>query len=185
MTVDGAVAQSIDRSAHCDMVAFDDHRDCASMADHPWPRRRKALGATSGFLDKPRRFGRTTPAARTMRRFVLIKRLGRVGAALVGGVRLSPFRRHAKEIRRPQDHARRGAFALRTIMRGVAFGHRPHVRERAAIVTHVIVNRHFQFPALKNPKPVVDAGQSTPDDRPASFAGRLICPVRATRRHRP
>ena len=163
MTVDGAVAQRIDRPAHCDMVAFDDHRDRASMADHPRPRSRKALGATSGFLDKPRRFGRTTPAARTMRRFVLIKRLRRVGAAFIGGVRLSPFRRHAKEIRRPQDHARRRAFAFRTILRRVAFSHRPHVRERTTIIAEILVDRHFIPSRASRPPKLRNGGCGTAD----------------------
>ena len=119
------------------------------MADHPWPRSRKALGAISGFVDKPRRFGRTTPTARTMRRLVFTDGLGCVRAALIGGVCLPPVSRHAEEIGRPQDSARRRTRAFRTIPGRVAFGHRPHVRERAAIAANIIVNRHFIFPALE------------------------------------
>jgi len=116
------------------------------MADHPWPRSRKALGAISGFVDKPRRFGRTTPTARTMRRLVFTDSLGCVRAALIGGVCLPPVSRHAEEIGRPQDSARRRTRAFRTIPGRVAFGHRPHVRERAASVAEIFVNRHFLFP---------------------------------------
>ena len=113
------------------------------MADHPWPRSRKALGAASGLLHKTRKFGRTAAATGSVRSLVLIKRFWSVGATLIGGVCFSPFRRHAKEIRRPQNRARRDAFAFRTILRFVAFGHRPHVRERTAILADIIINRHF------------------------------------------
>ena len=37
-------------------------------------------------------------------------------------------------------------FALRTVLRRVAFGHRPHVGERAAIVAEIFIDRHFRFP---------------------------------------
>src|SRR3984957_14083127 len=81
-----------------------------------------------------------------MRRLVLVDGLGRIGAALVGGVGLALVRRHAEEVRGGQDHARRFAFASRTVLRRIAFRHRPHVRERAAIVAEIFVNRHFLFP---------------------------------------
>jgi hypothetical protein len=124
------------------------------MADHPWPRSRKTFATTFGFLDKPRRLARTTSTARTMRRFVLIKCLGRVRAAFIGGVRLAPLRRHAKEIRRSQNRARRGAFALRAILRGVTFGHWPHVGKRTAVVTKIIIDRHFITPRCKTLGPL-------------------------------
>src|SRR3984957_7168139 len=88
-------------------------KDRASMADHPWPRSRKTLGTISGFPDKPRRLGRTTSTARTMRRLVFADGLGCVRATLVGGVCLAFVRGHAKEIRRSEDSARRRAFAFR------------------------------------------------------------------------
>src|ERR1700733_2593745 len=78
-----------------------------------------------------------------MRRLVLVEGLGCVGAALVGGVGFALVRRHAEEVRRGQDHARRFALASRTVLRCVAFRHRPHVGERAAIVAEILVDRHF------------------------------------------
>src|SRR5579862_756714 len=143
------------------------------MADHPWPRSWKALGATSGFLDKPRRFGRTAAAAGSVRGLVLIECLGRVRATLVGGVRLSPIRRHANEIWRPQDRARRRAFALRAILRRVAFRHRPHVRKRTAVAAKIIVNRHFISLRRNSLWPRRMRG-GQPDDRPASFRGETL-----------
>jgi hypothetical protein len=178
------------------------------MADHPWSRSRKALGAISGFLDKPRRFSRTTATARTMRRLVFADGLGCVRAALVGGVRLACVRGHAKEIGRSQDSAWRRAFAFRAILRCVAFGHRPHVRERAAIATNIIVNWHFISPPSTSHKRTRNPRRmrgSQPEGRPASRrAGRLyvwskilpenrlplfrimlICPARAASGCRP
>src|SRR5215207_4166131 len=64
-------------------------------------------------------------------------------AALVGGDGLALVRGHAEERRRGQDHARRLAFAARAILRLVAFGHRPHVGERTAIVAEIFVDGHL------------------------------------------
>src|ERR1700687_3911944 len=58
-------------------------------------------------------------------------------------MRLARCGRHAEEIRRGQDHARRHACALRAVLRRVAFGHRPHIRERAAIIAEIFVDRHL------------------------------------------
>ena len=115
------------------------------MADHPRPCGRKALGAAAGFLDQPRRPGRTAAAARPMRRLVLVDGPGCIGAALVGGMRLALVRGHAEEVRRRQDHARRFALASRTVLRCIAFCHRPHIRKRSAIATEIFINRHFCF----------------------------------------
>ena len=113
------------------------------MADHPRPRGRKTLGAAAGSLDKAGRLGRATATAWPMRRLVFANGLRRIGAALVGGVGLALIRGHAKEIRCGQDHTRRFAFASWTILRRIAFRHRPHIHERTAIVTEIFVNRHF------------------------------------------
>src|ERR1700677_2513235 len=113
------------------------------MADHPRPRGRKALGAAAGSLDQSRGLGRAAAAAWTMRRLVLVDGLGRISATLVGGVGLALVRGHTEEVRRGQDHARRFALASRTVLRRIAFGHRPHVGERATIVAEIFVHRHF------------------------------------------
>src|SRR6267143_3124540 len=115
----------------------------ASVANHPRTRGRKAFRAAPGLLHKARGLGRATPAARTMRSLVFADSFWRIGAALVGGVGLAPVRRHAEEVRRRQDHARRLDFATRTVLRRVALRHLPHIRERAAIVAEIFVDRHF------------------------------------------
>src|SRR3954462_9606164 len=73
-----------------------------------------------------------------------------MGAAFVGGDGFAPVRRHAEECRRGQDHARRFSFTAWAILRIVAFGHRPHVRERTAIVAEIFVDGHWMFLA-RNP----------------------------------
>ena len=52
----------------------------------------------------------------------------------------------------------RFARALRAILRLVAFRHRPHVRERAAIVTEIFIDRHFAFPCAILVAATADAG---------------------------
>src|ERR1700736_2662029 len=118
----------------------------ASVADHPRARGRKPLRTAFGLLDEPRRLGRATAATRAVRCLVLADGFGRVGAALVGGVGLALVRRHAEEIRRRQDHARGFELASRTVLRRVAFRHRPHVRKRTAIVAEIFVYRHLFLP---------------------------------------
>jgi len=156
-----------------------------SMADHPRTRGRKAFRATPGPLHETRRLGRTAPAARPMRRLVFAESFRRVSAALVDGVGLAPVRGHAKEIWRRQNRARRLTLALRAVLRRVAFRHRPHVRERTAIVAEIIVERHFMssryLPSHYSQRRC-GGGKRAP-----SRTRRVgtICPARAIRRHRP
>src|ERR1035437_5909925 len=114
-----------------------------SVANHPRTRGRKAFRAAPGPLHEARRPGRATAAARSMRRLVFAESLRRVGTALVDGVSLAPVRGHAEEVRRRQNDAQRFARASRAVLRRVAFRHRPHVRERAATLAEILVDRHF------------------------------------------
>jgi len=117
------------------------------VADHPGPGGRKTLGAAFCLCHRPcRLLSRTAAAAGPMRGLVLIERFRRMRAALVDCDRLALVRRHAEEIRRSQDDTRRRCFALRAILRIVAFRHRPHVLERTAIVTEIFVDWHCVSP---------------------------------------
>jgi hypothetical protein len=118
-------------------------RKPGSVADHPRTRGRKAFPAAPGLLHQACRLSRTTPATRCMRRLVFGYRLGRVGTALVGSVGLALVRRHAEESRRRQYHPRRFTFTLRTVLRRIAFRHRPHIREWTAILAEIFIDRHF------------------------------------------
>src|SRR5882724_10401607 len=141
-----------------------------SVADHPRPRGRKTLGAAlgSGHL-APRLLlvRRAAAATGAVRGLVLIERLRRVRTALVGGVGLALVGGHAEERGRGQDHARRFTFALRTVLRRVAFGHRPHVGERAAIVAEIFVDRHFSFPRAKASQRWMRGGRYAPSRTPS------------------
>jgi hypothetical protein len=116
------------------------------MTDHPRPCRRKTLGAALGFFHRPRRFGRAAGAARRVCGLVFGKRLRRMRAALVDGMRLARLGRHAGKMRRGQNHARRRRLAARTIQRQVAFGHWPQVGEGTAGVAKIFIDWHL-FPA--------------------------------------
>ena len=51
-------------------------------------------------------------------------------------------------------------FTLRAVLRVVAFGHRPHVGERAAIVAEIFVDGHPDFPCAKSTETAaMDAGR--------------------------
>jgi hypothetical protein len=142
------------------------------VADHPGPRARKTLGAAFRFRYQPRRlFAGTTAAARSMRGLVFGKRLWRVAAALIGGERLAPVGRHAQKIRRGEDCSRRRCLALRASQRQVAFRHRPHVGERAAIGAEIIIDGHLRFLAQSR-LPAADAGRQA--GRPASRRAGLL-----------
>jgi hypothetical protein len=141
----------------------------ASVADHPGARSRKALGAAFGFFYQAGRLGRTAAAAGPVRGLVLSQRFRRMRAALVGCNGLSPFRRHAEEIRCSQDHAWRRDFTSRTILRIVALGHRPHIREGTALAAKIFVDRHFsphEFPFRNNRGCECGAAASPPSPHP-------------------
>jgi hypothetical protein len=121
----------------------------ASVADHPGARGRKALRSASGPFHKTRRLGRATTAARRMRRLVFAEGLRRIRATLVGGMSLALVGGHTEEIWRRQNHAWGFTFALWTVLRRIAFRHRPHVGERAAIVAKIFIHRHFFFPVIQ------------------------------------
>src|SRR5215213_5926683 len=89
-------------------------------------------------------------------------------AALVGGDGFALVRRHAEERRRGQDHARRFSLAARAVLRLVAFGHRPHVRERTAIVAEIFVDRHLVSSRDDWKITTADAGRPARFSRPAS-----------------
>ena len=76
-----------------------------------------------------------------------------------------------KKCRRGQDHARRFIFALRAVLRVVALGHRPHVRERAAIVAEIFVDGHLVSSRDHLENRAADAGRQI-RSRPASFSRR-------------
>ena len=117
------------------------------VTDHPRARGRKALGARFRLGHQPGRLllSRGTAAtAGAVLGLVLIERFWRVAALLIGGVRLAFVLGHAEDRRRGQDHARRFRFALRAVLRQVAFRHRPHIGERTAIVAEIFVDGHFQ-----------------------------------------
>src|SRR5579863_363677 len=114
-----------------------------SMADHPRSCGRKALCTAPHLVNKARRLSRTTAAARRMRSLVLVKRPWRIRAALVGGRGLAPVRRHAEEVWRRQNRARRRGRASRTPLWRIALRHWPHVGKWTAIVAEIIVDRHF------------------------------------------
>jgi hypothetical protein len=130
-----------------------------SVANHPRPRRRKTFRAAPCLLHQPRRLGRAASAARPVRGFVFADGLGRVGAALVGGVGLALVGGHAEEIRGRQDGARRFTLASWAILRRVTFRHRPHIRERTAIVAEIFVNRHFTSSRAFNSQHAGNAGR--------------------------
>ena len=115
----------------------------ASVANHPRARGRKTFRAAPGFSDEARRLGRTAAAARSVRGLVFGNRLRRVGRALIGGVGLALVRGHAEEIGRGQNDPRRFTRALRTILRRVAFRHRPHIGEWTATPAKIFIDRHF------------------------------------------
>src|SRR5450432_317094 len=141
------------------------------MTNHPGTRGREALRATSGFRYRPRRLlAGAAATARTMRSLVFGDRLRRMSTALIGGDRIAPIRGHAEEIRCGQDHPRRGAFALRTILRIIAFRHRPHIREWTAIVAKIFIDWHDVFPAQVETKTVNRMRGGIVRSRPASVA---------------
>src|SRR5216684_8169577 len=98
---------------------------------------------------------------------------------------LALFRGHAEEVRRGQNHARRFALALRTALRRVAFRHRPHVRERAAVVAEILVNRHFISSRVK--VTIFEGGGCGAADtrRPAPRRAGITYPVTAASGCRP
>jgi hypothetical protein len=143
---------------------------CASVANHPGARSRKALGAAFRFFYQARRLGRTAATAGPVGGLVLSQRFRRMRAALVGCNGLSPFRRHAEEIRRSQDHAWRRDFTSRTILRIVALGHRPHIREGTTLAAEIFVDRHFSphgFPFRNNRGCECGAAASPPSPHPS------------------
>jgi hypothetical protein len=149
------------------------------MADHPWPCGRKALRPIFGLLDEPRRFGRAAATARAVRCLVFGDGPGGSGRALIGGVGLAFIRRHAEEVRRRQNHPRRFTQALRTVLRRIAFRHRPHIRERAAIIAEIFVDRHLyspvRFETLGDPRRRMRGGRYAPSRIPSRRELYLSC----------
>jgi hypothetical protein len=116
------------------------------MREHPGAACRKALGlrAFSAGAALPRRAKRpcrTTATARTVS-FRARQRARGGRASLISRVRQSALSRHRRQIRRGQVSARRILPALRTFMRSVRLGNRPHLGEGSASRALIVVNRH-------------------------------------------
>ena len=67
---------------------------------------------------------------------------GRVGAALIGGVRVPSAGIHPGQARRGQHRPTRRGSAPGTQVRSLKLRHRTHRRERAARVAQVVIHRH-------------------------------------------
>src|SRR4051812_3415448 len=135
------------------------------MRDHPRAAARKALGAVLPTLDGPgRELAAATRAPLSVPRLELRQAPRGVRAALIGGVRQATLPRHRRQMRRREKCPCRQRAALRTGLRRVAFHHRPHVRERAALVAEIVIDRHSTIsllaPCFPLP-PVMEAAAAT------------------------
>ena len=142
------------------------------MRQHPRPRAGKTFCSGLAEVGLSLRWLRAAAATGAVpRTSVGTELLRRMGAALVGGEREPALRRHSGKIWSSQEGARCHCAALRTLARQVALRHGPHLRERTAIFTLIIVSRHHGLPG---------GGQPTG----ATMASSIIAPVDSAERSR-